>query len=160
MQTRYDEWRTSMLLLRFCQIFVAFVYDVKYYTNTCIHSSFMFIYENLNTGLMVHRWNLDEFGLKENEATPPNTSLFIFFPIFSYFACGRWRDSFWWYHLWKQPSCRLCFSICDRSGFCNLSLLTKPVPLRSCQLSVTLPVWFGMESLQGQGKNHRKHSDR
>lgn len=67
-----------MLLLRFCQIFVAFVYDVKYYTNTCIHSSFMFIYENLNTGLMVHRWNLDEFGLKENEATPPNTSLFIF----------------------------------------------------------------------------------
>lgn len=44
-----------MLLLRFCQIFVAFVYDVKYYTNTCIHSSFMFIYENLNTGL-------DEFG--------------------------------------------------------------------------------------------------
>lgn len=116
----------------------------------------MLIYGNLNTGLMVHWWNLASKSTRQLHQIHLFSIFFLPPSFFSYFACGRWRDSFWWYHLWKLPSCRLCFSICDRSCFCNLSLLTKPVPLRSCQLSVTLPAWFGMGKTTGRTQIAKK----
>ena len=146
-----------MLLLRFCQIFVACIYYVKYFTN--VHAYIAHLCSSMEIWILVW-WSID--GIWPQRARG-NSTKYISFPFFSYphlsfsyFACGRWRDSFWWYHLWKQPSCRLCFSICDRSCFCNLSLLTKPVPLRSCQLSVTLPAWFGMGKTTGRTQIAKK----